>query len=206
MLIAEQLMLLCIDPAAGAFEPSRNHVDMETLAAAAIILDLAEQGRLRINGEYLAIDTTLPLSHPQLAAATHALTGPPIQIEAAIELLAARLAHLPRQLLDSLFRRDVLHRTRAAWWPWSPLRYPLRSLQSRNEAIEQLRKATSSSVANLRGLGLLLLTDLAGRTASALEGATHEAAARKLLELGNVGENDAPAHRLIARIRTILLA
>lgn len=206
MLIAEQLMLLCIDPAVGAFETSRNHVDIGTLAATAMILDLAEQNRLRINDDYLAIDASLPISHPQLAAATSALAGPPMLIETAIELLAARQARLPRLLLDSLFRRDVLHRTRASWWPWSPLRYPLRSLQARNEAIAQLRAATASPTPTLRGLGLLLLTDLAGHLASGLEGATHEAAAKKLLDLGNVRKEDTAELRLLARIRSILLA
>ncbi|MEO8010402.1 MAG: hypothetical protein ABI650_02030, partial [Dokdonella sp.] len=145
-------------------------------------------------------------SHPQLAAAMNVLAGPPIQIEAAIELLVARLAPLPRLLLDCLFRRDVLHRSRASWLPWSALRYPLRSLQARNEAIAQLHTATASSTPTLRGLGLLMLADFAGRVTCALEGADHEAAAMKLLDLGNVRHDDAIERQLLARIRSLLLA
>ena len=46
MLIAEQLMLLCVDPQRGEFDASIAHVDINSLAAAALILDLSEQRRL----------------------------------------------------------------------------------------------------------------------------------------------------------------
>ena len=205
MLIAEQLMLLCIDPAVGEFESARNHVDIDTLAAAALLFDLAEQKRLRFKADFIAIDTNLPISHPLLSAAIHALDGPGMHTDAAIDLLVARLGSIPRQLLESLFRRDVLHRVRASWWPWSPLRYPLRSLQARNEAIAQIQAATVSGDPSLRGSGLMLLADFAGRLTAALGGATHETAAMKLLDLVHVRDDDPIERRLLARIRSIML-
>lgn len=205
MLIAEQLMLLCIDPATGEFETARNHVDIDTLAASALLLDLAEQKRLRFKADFVAIDTNLPISHPLLGAAIHALEGPGMQTDAAIDLLVARLGSIPRQLLESLFRRDVLHRVRASWWPWSPLRYPLRSLQARNEAVAQIQAATVSGNSSLRGFGLMLLADFAGRLTTAIGGATHEAAVMTLLDLGRVQDDDMIDRRLLARMRSILL-
>lgn len=205
MLIAEQLMLLCIDPAVGAFETARNHVDIDTLAAAALLLDLAEQKCLRFKADFVAIDTHLPISHPLLGAAIHALEGPGMRTDAAIDLLVSRLGSIPRQLLESLFRRDVLHRVRASWWPWSTLLYPLRSLQAHNEAIAQIQAATVSGNPSLRGFGLMLLADFAGRLTSALEGSPHATAAMKLLDLARVHDDDPIELRLLARVRSIML-
>ena len=66
MLIAEQLMLLCIDPQRGDFEVARAHADINSLAAAALLLDLAEQHRLRFKNGHIAVEASLPTTHPQL--------------------------------------------------------------------------------------------------------------------------------------------
>jgi hypothetical protein len=207
VLIAEHLMLLCIDPQNGEFDTSRSHVDIDTLAAAALMLDLTEQHRLRFNVGYVAIQTSLPITHPQLAATARTLagTGHGLLLDAAVDLLVSRLAPVSRHLLESLFRRDVLHRARTSWRPWSPLRYPLRSLQARNEAVTQLHKGASEKVASLRGLGLLVLTDFAGRLTANLAANAHETAALKLLELSSepVGEN--AEHDMLVHLRRSLL-
>ena len=76
MLIAEQLVLLCINPQRGEFELGRSHADMDALAAAGLLLDLYEQKRLRFNKQHVAVDGKLPTTHPQLEAAAHVLSGP----------------------------------------------------------------------------------------------------------------------------------
>ena len=206
MLIAEQLMLLCIDPTAGQFEASRTHADMDGLAAAAIILDLYEQHRLRYQSEHVVIEALLPTTHPQLAAATRVLAGPVngLTVVAAIDLLVARLNPLSQQLLESLFRRDVLHRVRESWWPWSRLNFPLRSIQPRNEASAKLHIAATSSSNTLRGLGLLMLADLAGMLPASLSGDAHEAAAQKLLQLSAQSMSDDAGHKLLVELRRCL--
>lgn len=208
MLIAEQLMLLCIDPQRGEFDASLAHVDVNSLAAAALILDLAEQRRLRYKSGHVAIETLLPTTHPQLSHAAQVLAGPVngLRMGAAIELLVSRLNPVSRHLLESLFRRDVLHRARKSWWPWSRIYFPLRSLQARNEAITQLHNAALADSVNLRGLGLLVLTDFAGQLASSLGGEAHEAAAQKLLHLArNPVGNDAE-HDMLVQLRRSLLS
>lgn len=207
MLIAEQLMLLCIDPRRGEFDVSLAHVDMNSLAAAALILDLAEQRRLRYKGGHVAIEALLPTTHPQLAHAARVLAGPDngLRMGAAIELLVSRLHPVSRHLLESLFRRDVLHRARASWWPWSRVYFPLRSLQARNEAIAQLHKAALADVVNLRGLGLLMLTDFAGQLATSLTGDAHEAAAQKLLDLTRKPIGDDAELDMLINLRRSLL-
>jgi hypothetical protein len=200
-------MLLCIDPQRGEFDASLAHVDMNSLAAAALILDLAEQRRLRYKSGHVAIEALLPTTHPQLAHATRVLAGPAngLRMGAAIELLVSRLSPVCKHLLESLFRRDVLHRARASWWPWSRLYFPLRSLQARNEAIAQLHRAAMEDSVTLRGLGLLVLTDFAGQLASSLAGDAHEAAAQKLLHLTREPVGDDSEHDLLVHLRRSLL-
>ncbi len=206
MLIAEQLMLLCIDPRAGEFEASRTHADMNALAAAAIILDLHEQRRLRYQGGHIVIEALLPTTHPQLAAAAQVLADPVngLTVAAAIDLLVARLNPISRHLLESLFRRDVLHRVRESWWPWSKLHFPLRSIQARNEASAKLHVAATSSANTLRDLGLLVLTDLAGMLAASLSGDAHESAAQKLMHLSTQTMSDNSGHELLVQLRHCL--
>ena len=206
MLIAEQLMLLCIDPRRGDFEHSRLHADMNMLAAGAVILDLFEQRRLHYRAGHIVIESLLPTTHPQLAAAAGVLSGPMngLALGAAIELLVVRLNPVSRLLLESLFRRDVLHRVRESWWPWSRLRFPLRSIQARNEAKAQLHKAATTDEISPRELGLLVLTDLAGQLAASLSGDAHEAAAQKLMHLSAQTMDDPAAHDLIVDLRASL--
>lgn len=208
MLIAEQLMLLCIDPQRGEFDASLAHVDINSLAAAALILDLAEQRRLRYKSGHVAIEGLLPTTHPQLAHATQILAGPSngLRLGAAIELLVSRLSPISKHLLESLFRRDVVHRVRASWWPWSRVTFPLRSLQARNEAIAHLHAAAVADSVSLRGLGLLVLTDFAGRLATSLAGDAHEAAVQKLLHLTTEPVGDNAEHDMLVHLRRSLLS
>ena len=206
MLIAEQLMLLCVDPISGKFDASRSHADIDELAAAAIILDLYEQCRLRYQGGHIVIEALLPTTQPQLAAAEQVLAGQVngLTVAAAIDLLVARLDPISTHLLESLFRRDVLHQVRESWWPWSKQHFPLRSMQARNEASARLHFAATSRSNTVRELGLLILTDLAGMMAESLSGNTHESAAQKLLHLPNERMDDKSGHELLVQIREYL--
>ena len=207
MLIAEQLMLLCINPQSGEFEAARSHADLDTLAAAAIILDLYEQHRLRYQAGYVVIEAMLPTTHPQLAAAAEMLAGPVngLTLATAIDLLEDKLNPVCRNLLESLFRRDVLHRVRASWWPWSKVCFPLRSIQARNEASAKLHIAATGDSNSLRELGLLILTDLAGTLAASLSGGAHEAAAQKLLRLPTQVMSSDVEHELLVQLRMCLI-
>lgn len=207
MLIAEQLMLLCINPQSGEFEESRSHADMNALAAAAIILDLYEQRRLRYHAGHVVIEPVLPTTHPQLAAAAEVLAGQVngLTLIAAIDLLMTRLNPICTHLLESLFRRDVLHRVRGSWWPWSKLRFPLRSLQARNEASANLQIAATGKSNTLRELGLLILTDLAGTLVASLSGNAHEVAAQKLLHLSTQTMSSDIEHELLIQLRQCLI-
>ncbi|WP_440223928.1 GPP34 family phosphoprotein [Dokdonella sp. MW10] len=208
MLIAEHLMLLCVDPARGTLDVTAGRAGIDTLAAAALVLDLADKGHLRHAAGYVAVDADLPISHPQLTAAERVLTGfaSGMPLHAAIDLLVARLTPIRRTLLDSLFRRDVLHRERAAWWRPGAKRYPVRSLQALNEATAELRRGAIATRATLRGTGLLILTEAAGRCAKVLDAAHHAEAVARLDALAQPPPADTgePAGLLAALRRDLL--
>lgn len=207
MLIAEQLMLLWIDPERGEIDASSSHADVEQLAAAALILDLAEQKRLQHRREHVSVADAMPMTHPQLTIAVNVLATPNhgLLLGAAIDLLVMRMQPICERLLESLFRRDIVHRMRRSWWPWSGLRFPLRSLQARNEAIATLNADTLRGAPPLRGLGLLVLTDMAGRLPHCLHGAEHEAAAQRLLHLAREPSPEGSDHELLVELRKTLI-
>lgn len=206
MLIAEQMIMLCIDPRTGVFDSPTQPVDINRLVAGALLLDLSEHHRLRYNANHVAIQSNLPITHPQLSAAARVLSSAEhgLPIGAAIDLLVSRLAPISVQLLDRLYRRDVLHRTRKSWWPWSEPLYPVRSIQARNEAIDQLNNGAASKNSTLRGLGLLILTSAAGQLVGNLSGNTHEIATLKLMELVNDPIGEDPTHEFLAKLQQSL--
>jgi hypothetical protein len=209
VLIAEQLILLLLDPERGVLDVRHDATDPDRLASAAILLDLAEQRNLVHRNGRLTFHARFPAGHPLLAVAGNALTaaGPGLPVAAALDLIETRTRPVPHALLDGLYRRDILHRLRRpAWWPWARWTYPLRSSQARNEALSVLRADTRR--APLRGLGLLLLIDCAGRLAALLDAGAHARATESLLALGHhraAGEAADPNEALLGALRATLL-
>jgi len=209
VLIAEQLILLLLDPERGELDVRRDATDPDRLAAAAVLLDLAEQRNLGHRNGQVAFHARFPSGHPLLKSVGEALAtaGPGVPIPAALDLIETRARPVARSLLEGLYRRDHLHRIRKpAWWPWAPWKYPLRSLQARNEALGMLRDGARR--APLRETGLLLLVDSAGRLANLLDAAAHTRATASLLALGHRHDGEPPvssAESLLAALRSTLL-
>ena len=209
MLIAEQLMLLLLDVERGELDVRYDATDPDRLGSAALLLDLADQRNLGHRNGYIAYRPRFPSGHPLLTVAGEALAaaGPGVPLGAALDLIETRTRPVSRALLEGLHRRDLLHRLRRpAWWPWARWKYPLRSLQARNEAIATLRGGARR--AKVREIGLLLLIDSSGRLASFLDAEAHTRATASLLVLGHRREGDAPidaAESLLGALRTTLL-
>jgi hypothetical protein len=87
--------------------------------------------------------------------------------------------------------------------PWAKWRYPLRSLQARNETLAVLRE--SAARAPLREQGLLILVDCAGRLASFLDAAAHTRATASLLALAHLRESGEANASLLGSLRATLL-
>lgn len=206
MLIVEHFFLIACDPRAGLPTWPRRTQGAAQLAAAALLLDLATQGRLVLGpDQQLAADTRLPLTHPLLTAAIHAIAAHPVAPQAALEQIARKLNPLVEKVLDALFRRDLLHRNESRrWLLLRRVRYPLRSVQARNEAVASLKHAVQTD--DVHGLALLLLSDLSGLLPTLLDAREHEIANRRLLALNDAGAAPDQTHAILARVRAALLS
>jgi hypothetical protein len=209
VLIAEHLLLLLLDPERGTLVVHRDATDADHLAAAAVLLDLAEQRVIVHRKGHIVSQPRFGAGHPLLASAaeTIAAAGPGLPLASALDLIETRARPVACGLLDGLHRRDLLHRERRPpWWPWAEWRYPLRSLQARNEALALLRDDARSP---LRVRGLLLLIDCAGRLPDFLDAVAHARATESLLALGRREQdarNDATGpEALLAALRSTLL-
>lgn len=206
MLTAERFVLLALDPESGRIALPRADTRADALCAAALLVDLLAQQRLtREHDGRLVVDATLPPSHALLGMAATALAPlAPTSSSEAIRQVERRLAPLARSLLEGLHRRDFLHRQRNwHFWRTDSLRYPLRSLQARNDAASVLRQA-SDGAGGIAGIGLLVLADVAGLLTTHLDAGHHERATRRLLALNVVEPSDPLAG--IAAVRGALLA
>lgn len=204
MLIAEHFFLIACDPRAGLPTWPRRTQSAAQLAAAALLLDLAAQRRIQLRNDLLHADTHLPLTHPLLSDALHAIALHPQSPQSALEVIARKLNPLVEKILDALFRRDLLHRNETRrWLLLRRVRYPLRSVQARNEAILNLRHAVQGD--DVHGLALLLLSDLSGLLPQLLEAREHEQATRRLLALNDSTAAVDEMHAILARVRTALL-
>jgi hypothetical protein len=205
MLIVEHFFLIACDPRAGLPTWPRRAQGAGLIAAAALLLDLATMDRLRFRQSMLQADAQVPVPHPLLSDALHALAAHPLPAQAALELVVRRLHPLPEHVLEGLFRRDLVHRNES--WRWllrKQVRYPLRSVQARNEALLSLRQAAHVDN-DLHGLALLMLADITGLLPLHLDAREHEHASRRLLAMDH-DENADEVRATFASIRTALLA
>jgi len=204
MLIAEHFFLIACDPRAGLPNWPRRTQGAAQLAAAALLLDLATQQRVRLRDGLLFGDTRVPLTHPLLVDALHAIAAHPLSAQQALEAIARKMNPLVEKVLDGLFRRDLVHRNESRrWLLLRRVRYPLRSMQARNEAVLSLRHAVHAD--DVHGLALLLLADLSGLLPDLLEAREHEAATKRLLALNRTDQITDDIHAVLTKVRAALL-
>jgi hypothetical protein len=204
MLIVEHFFLIACDPRAGLPTWPRRTQGAGLIAAAALLLELAVVDRLRFRQPVLHADAQVPVPHPLLSDALHALAAHSLPPHAALELVERRLHPLPEHVLEGLFRRDLVHRNES--WRWllrKQVRYPLRSVQARNEAVLSLRHAAHTDD-DLHGLALLMLADITGLLSLHLNAGEHEHASQRLLAMDHQ-ENPDEVRATFASIRAALL-
>jgi hypothetical protein len=205
MLIAEHFFLITLNPESGSPEWPRRTQPAPQLAAAALLLELATLHCLQLQGDLLVADAAFPLRHPLLDGALRELATHPATTASGLARIERRLHPLPRKILDGLYQRDVVHHAENRWMPWRGARYPLRSVQARNEAISRLRHAIAAAD-DMAGLALLLLMDISGLLPAHLNAREHATAAQRLLALNSVAAQTEPVHGLFAAVRAALLA
>jgi hypothetical protein len=205
MLIVEHFFLIASDPSVGLPTWPRRTQSVPVMSSAALMLDLTLQRRLHLHNSLLRGDP-LPLEHPLLADALHAIQAHELPAPLMLATLVRRLTHLPQQVLEGLFRRDLVHRTATRRWLLGrKITYPLRSVQARNEALLRLRQAVHSD-ADLHGLALLLLADVTGLLPVHLDAREHEQASRRLLALNQQDAQPDETLHVFSMIRAALLA
>lgn len=205
MLIAERLLLLCLDPVRGTLHSPRPDTSFDALCAAAVLLDLHAQGRLRYARGLLRADASLPAAQPMLAAASTALGAVPHTAAEAMRRIEQTLRPLSRRLLDTLARGDLLHRVaRVPGLPFLGMRHPLRSVQAHNAAVHALREAARTPD-DTEALGLLLVADVAGVMARCLDAAAHARANAALLQLEHLPADAPEGRATLAAVRRALL-
>lgn len=202
MLLAEQLMLLLLDVRAGTVR-THHGIEASTLCAAALLIELAAQRRLALAGGLLRGESELPATDPLLDQVRRMLARHPLAPDAAIGAIERHTAPLPQHLLDRLYRRDFLHRERG-WRFWRAPRYPLRSHQARNEAVDHLRQSATNPTASADAVGLLLLADVAGVLAMFLPAVEYEQASAALFHLERSAQNDT-ARSVLVQVRRSLI-
>jgi hypothetical protein len=204
MLIAEHFFLIACDPRTGILTWPRRTQDAGELVAASILVDLATNERVHLHDGRLRADSQMPLNHPLLTDAMELLAGKNSTVAEGMDLIARNMAPLPPKILDALFRRDLVHRIEFRDWRLRKrLRYPLRSMQARNEALQLLQSAAHAD--DTHGLALLVLADVSGILPAYLNAHDHAPAVQKILALNHVEAWAPQPLRVLAAVRDALL-
>lgn len=138
MIIAEQLVLLALDPELGSYARNIDRKALVRGACAAMLADLVLSRRVARRGRGIALLDNLPDFNPLLDAAGKALAASDNGIADAIGLISRKLGSIDRRLLASLVARDVVHDYRQAFVLH---RYPVRSMQALRVVFDRLHEA-----------------------------------------------------------------
>jgi len=206
MLIAERLLLIACDPLSGEALWPREHPHADLVVAGAVAAELVTHGRLGLKNGLFVADLHIPTGHPLLKSALQSLHEERLDGRALLRAIANRMSPLRSRILDGLFRRDILHRVaKRDFLLRQKVRYPVRSMQARNEAVDALHTAANDSE-DLNGLALLFLTEAAGLLAVTLKAKEHEQAEKRILVLNDVTSRSSETLRGLAYIRAALLS
>jgi hypothetical protein len=166
MLIADRILMLALSPDSGLPLPGIEPARLQRALVSGLAAELALMRRIRLDSDGgLMVSESLPLSHPLLGEALHALghVGVSVDPQKALAMLQQRLGNLHPRIADSLFRRDLLHRAiRWHWWLWPQRVYPLRSRQARNECLDHLLPIDPASAAAVVRNAVVALASAAG--------------------------------------------
>jgi hypothetical protein len=138
MNLAEQLVLLALDPEKGVLARGIERRPLRRGIAAAVLAQLALHGRLRGEADTVAVSDNLPDFQPLLdeAATRLASERTEMPVDDAVSLVDGTLGDSVKRVLRSLVARDVLHDYREAFILH---RHPVRSMQALREVHESLR-------------------------------------------------------------------
>jgi hypothetical protein len=211
MLIAERILLMACDPMSGEALWPRERPHPDLVIAGAIAAELVTHDRLALKNGLFTADLQIPTGHPLLKSALQSLHEERLDGAALLRAISSRMSPLRSRILDGLFRRDILHRvSKRDFLLRQKVRYPVRSMQARNEAVDALRTAANandeSGERDVNGLALLFLTEAAGLLSVMLKAKEHEQARKRILVLNDVTSRSSETLRGLAYIRAALIS
>lgn len=161
MILAEQLMLVALEPESGRFARGISKGRLKLGAAGCILAELALHKRLARAVEGMALSDDMPDFHPVLSEATALLArvGRPFPAREGITRVASGISGLVSRLLRSLSARDILHENRQAFFFH---RYPVRSMQWMREAFAHLHAVETGNHPTPADVALAAVADACG--------------------------------------------
>lgn len=163
MLLAEDLLILTIDPAGGLVGDGRHASSRDALARA-MLIDLIVAGAVVLEQGRLKVVDPLPQAHRLLSLTVHVLGDASYAPEAAIARLRRRLWSVRSDLMDGFERLGIVHRLSAGLFGrFGRPHHALQSTQTRAERVAKLRRGCESpSLDDLSAVGLALLAESLG--------------------------------------------
>lgn len=204
MLLAEDLLVLTIDPAGGLVGDGR-HASSRDAMARALLIELIVHGAVNMEQGKLRVVDPLPLAHRMLTQALRVLGDVSYAPEAAVARLRRRMWSVRGELMDGFERLGIVHRLNGGLFGrFGRARFALQSTQTRAERVAKLRRGCESpSLEDLPALALALLAEALGlaehfvNTESRLR-LRRWAQAMRPLATAISGGNGAPRQRLSA--------
>jgi len=159
MIIAEQLVLLALDPERGTVSRGIERSALSRGACAAVLADLVLSRRVARRGRGIALLDNLPDFNPLLDIAGKALASADTSIADAIERIARKLGSIDRRLLASLVARDVVHDYRQAFVLH---RYPVRSMQALRVVFDRLHEVARAPQPSPAAVAFAVIAERSG--------------------------------------------
>lgn len=163
MLLAEDLLILTIDPAGGLVGDGR-HASSRDAMARAILVDLIVHGAVILEQGKLQVVDPLPQAHRLLTMALRVLGDGRFSAPAAVARLRRRMWSVRSDLMEGFERLGIIHRLYGGLFGrFGRAHFALQSTQTRAERVAKLRRGCESpSLEDLSALGLALLAESLG--------------------------------------------
>ena len=142
MLIAEELLLLALDPVRGTVVNSAG-TTLKVGLAGALVAELGLEGAVEVQGRRFAAVGAAP-GHPLLAAALQALQGSGRRSSDQLRRLDRRVGGLWPALVDGMVDGGVLGRRRDRVLLVPVTRHPVLQAAPRDEALARVRAAAAA--------------------------------------------------------------
>ncbi len=140
MLLAEDLLILTIDPAGGLVGDGR-HAGSRDAMSRAILIDLIVHGAVILEQGKLQVVDQLPQAHRLLTMAVRVLGNGRYPPAAAVARLRRRMWSVRSDLMEGFERLGIIHRLYAGLFGrFGRAHFALQSTQTRAERVAKLRR------------------------------------------------------------------